>query len=288
MTRRERLERKLELRAEWAAKAEARSARRFESARKVADGIPFGQPILVGHHSERHHRADLARIEGNMRKGCEESALAKHHESKADGLSAQLDRCIFSDDENAIEAIREKIAGMEKERDAMKRANAVFKKGGRDALAAECGDAMAKAYDDLRRVCPWETRPFPPYSLTNLGANIRRMEKRIEEIQRRQARAKAAEDAGGVAITGTGDYIGVTFAEKPERAILDALRAAGFFWSGGSWRGQRAKLPASVAELVAAPAEAGPRCGCPVNAPEADPAVSACPCGSHCSECVSV
>jgi hypothetical protein len=43
-----------------------------ESARKrvaaIADNIPFGQPILVGHHSEKHARADAKRIENGMRK----------------------------------------------------------------------------------------------------------------------------------------------------------------------------------------------------------------------------
>ena len=34
-----------------------------ESVRRIADGIPFGQPILVGHHSERHARKDAERIE---------------------------------------------------------------------------------------------------------------------------------------------------------------------------------------------------------------------------------
>ncbi|MFH8253090.1 DUF3560 domain-containing protein [Microbacterium sp. B2969] len=32
-------------------------------ARRIADGIPFGQPILVGHHSEARHRRDLARAQ---------------------------------------------------------------------------------------------------------------------------------------------------------------------------------------------------------------------------------
>jgi hypothetical protein len=34
----------------------------------IADGIPLGQPILVGHHSERHARKDAERIENGMRK----------------------------------------------------------------------------------------------------------------------------------------------------------------------------------------------------------------------------
>src|SRR5690606_1472040 len=43
-----------------------------------------------------------------------------------------------------------------------------------------------------------------------------------------------------------GDWVRVTFAEKPERSVLSALKAAGFRWRGGSWIGERAKLPAEV------------------------------------------
>jgi phospholipid N-methyltransferase len=34
----------------------------------IADGIPFGQPILVGHHSERRARKDAERIQNGMRR----------------------------------------------------------------------------------------------------------------------------------------------------------------------------------------------------------------------------
>ena len=68
MTRRERLERKLEKRQEWAEKAEARSTARYKAARAAVENIPFGQPILVGHHSERRHRAAIARSDANMSK----------------------------------------------------------------------------------------------------------------------------------------------------------------------------------------------------------------------------
>jgi hypothetical protein len=34
----------------------------------IAQHIPFGQPILVGHHSERHARRDAERIENGMRR----------------------------------------------------------------------------------------------------------------------------------------------------------------------------------------------------------------------------
>ncbi len=45
---------------------EAEAATKAVSA--IADNIPLGQPILVGHHSERHARRDAQRIENGMRR----------------------------------------------------------------------------------------------------------------------------------------------------------------------------------------------------------------------------
>lgn len=45
---------------------DAERARRAVST--IADNIPFGQPILVGHHSERRARRDAEKIENGMRK----------------------------------------------------------------------------------------------------------------------------------------------------------------------------------------------------------------------------
>jgi hypothetical protein len=63
----------LEGRAERAA---AESEARYAAARRELDVIPPGQPILVGHHSERGHRAALKRIGNNFAKSSEEHAKA--------------------------------------------------------------------------------------------------------------------------------------------------------------------------------------------------------------------
>ena len=65
---------------------EAEGARRAVSA--IADNIPLGQPILVGHHSERHARKDAERIENGMRKSIELWKTAKYWESRARGAIA--------------------------------------------------------------------------------------------------------------------------------------------------------------------------------------------------------
>lgn len=66
-----------------AERAAARSAERREMAHGLAAAIPFGQPILVGHHSERRARRDQERIHTDMGKAIAEGERAAHWAGKA-------------------------------------------------------------------------------------------------------------------------------------------------------------------------------------------------------------
>lgn len=63
--------------------AEAQAARNAVSA--IADAIPFGQPILVGHHSERHARRDAERIQNGMRRAVQLWDTASYWTERAAG-----------------------------------------------------------------------------------------------------------------------------------------------------------------------------------------------------------
>ena len=265
MTRRQRLEAKVARREEWADKADARRDAAHAGVERIASAIPFGQPILVGHHSERHARRDQERIRSGMDRALAESKLADHHRSKASGLEAQLDRSVFSDDENAVAALEARITEREAECARRKAVNAAWRKLGDGSkleklaqLAASNVVTPAEALEISRffALCHWEENPYPAYANTNARSAIRRDRERIAEIQARAARAATAEQAGGVAIEALGaagdgeSYTRVTFAEKPAREVLEALRAAGFSWGRGSWVGKSTSLPPCVAELV--------------------------------------
>jgi protein-L-isoaspartate O-methyltransferase len=60
-----------------------------EASRKavaaIAGNIPFGQPILVGHHSERHARKDAERIENGMAKAVKMWEASKYWQDRAAG-----------------------------------------------------------------------------------------------------------------------------------------------------------------------------------------------------------
>jgi len=87
--------------AEWAEsqalKHQKESAQRYDQFRKELKTIPMGQPILVGHHSEKAHRAHLRRVDRHMAKSIEEKHIAvvygeraKRYKRKARGESPGL------------------------------------------------------------------------------------------------------------------------------------------------------------------------------------------------------
>jgi hypothetical protein len=58
---------------------------RLPAANGLLTGIPFGQPILVGHHSERRARKDAERIESGMRKAIRMWDTSKYWTDRAAG-----------------------------------------------------------------------------------------------------------------------------------------------------------------------------------------------------------
>jgi hypothetical protein len=252
MTRRERLEKKLEKRQTWSDGATQKADAAFQRSHDLVKHIPMGQPILVGHHSERRHRNTLDKSWNALGRAVEQTKLAEHHESKAAGLARQLDHNIFSDDADAVEALEARIAENEAKRDSWKRINTMYRKGDAAGLAA-VGLDLESLREKLKTAYSWCQQPYPGYELTNLGARIRADKERLQAVKVRRERTAAAESsANGVTREECAEgYVRITFAEKPERAVLDALKAAGFFWNRGSWAGKGDALPACVAELLA-------------------------------------
>ncbi len=64
----ERAEERAERFEDYSDRRAAEASAASEAVHKITENIPFGQPILVGHHSERHARKDAERIEQGMRR----------------------------------------------------------------------------------------------------------------------------------------------------------------------------------------------------------------------------
>lgn len=263
MTRRERMEARLEKRRTWAAARERRAEAEHRKSRAAIEGIPFGQPILVGHHSEKRHRAAIDKSWTALGRAVESSDMAKHHGARAGGIEHQLETSIFSDDPDAVEALEAKARDLDADAE---RANAINKAWRKHAKAAQAGPleessrvALVAAWKDLgvgealaaeliatALEYSWIRRKGP-MSASYARANARRARQRIEDVKRQQARAARADAAGGVAVEVANGHAQVTFSDYPGRAIVDALKGAGYHWSGGSWFGPADKMPAEVA-----------------------------------------
>ena len=75
--------RRAERRREWAASAERKSHEYYEKSNKDRDFLSLGEPIKVGHHSERRHRKMIEDAWNNTGKFVEYHDKAKEHEYKA-------------------------------------------------------------------------------------------------------------------------------------------------------------------------------------------------------------
>lgn len=157
-------------------------------------GAMAGTPILIGHHSEKRHRRDLAKIDNNYRKAHELDTQAKRLRSRAASAGTHG---IQSDDPDAVIKLRQELRAMQDKRDRMKAINAAYRKAKKPttpedpawakfAELAELNPDCAEFASIKRHLCDngysWEAQPYPGYELQNLGANIKRLERRVTEL----------------------------------------------------------------------------------------------------------
>ncbi|MGW2951543.1 ParB/RepB/Spo0J family partition protein [Streptomyces eurythermus] len=86
--REERAEDRAERFSNRAGRAAAASNARRDAAHDISRRFEFGQPILVGHHSERRARRDQERIDDNMRKSIAENQRAGYWANRAEAAAA--------------------------------------------------------------------------------------------------------------------------------------------------------------------------------------------------------
>jgi hypothetical protein len=183
-TYRERREAKAERLREWADKRDDKAQAAADAGQQTADMIPFGQPILVGHHSEKGDRNRRDRMRRNFDKAREHGDKAADFRRRADGIEAAADRAVYSDDVDAVERLTVRIAEREGERDRIKAFNANVRATGTADL--ELLDAKQQAsYLSVVAHSPYQLGKggqFPGYVLSNLGATIRKDKKRLAAL----------------------------------------------------------------------------------------------------------
>ena len=225
-----------------AEKAAKESDRVFESSKRIADQIPFGQPILVGHHSEKKTRRVYEKIQNDMRKSVDLHNKSKYYEQKAE--SAENNTSISSDNPEAISELEFKLDSLTKKQELMKLANKTIKKwvitgGNLSEMLESVGIRNAIAIEISKPDCMGRWG-FPRYALTNNNAMIRSTKKRIDELKRRFAQKSEERIIGDVRIMKNIDEnrVQIFFPGKPEPEIRTELKRNGFRWapSVGAWQ----------------------------------------------------
>ena len=238
---------KIEKYREIADRKRGEAAATLDRARSMADAIPLGQPILVGHHSEQRDRNYRNRIHSTYSRGFDLDKTAQYYEEKADRL--ENNRAISSDDPEAVRKLREKLANLETLHDQMVRANRIVlsrRKGYseedkiRDLIAAGFSEQLARKFfvpDFAGRV------GVPGYALTNSNAEIRRLKQRIVTLERAAADETAEQQVGEVRVVDSveDNRLQAFFPGKPSDEVRAALKRAGFRWSpsNGCWQSYR-------------------------------------------------
>lgn len=188
-TYRERREARAARLREWAAKREARAQAAATAARERADLIPLGQPVLVGHHSERRHRRDLERIDRGYQQAAENADKARDMARRADNIEAQAERAIYDDDPDAVARLRERIAELEAARDRWRQYNASCRKAAREGGTGDqsiLDSDQQASLASVARHAPYQLRPggaAPVYVSSNLSGNISRLRRRLDALE---------------------------------------------------------------------------------------------------------
>lgn len=227
---------------ELADRMQAASDAAYRQAREMASVIPMGQPILVGHYSEKRDRAYRARIWRTQDRCLELQRKAEYYRGLASGVG---EGGISSDDPEAVVKLKQELEKNEAEQRMMKKVNAAIrreKKNGRPAqlsalmLILSCSEAVAAKLlepDFCGRI------GFPDYAMKNNGANIRRIKGRIEQLSRRQSVDVERAYSGGIRYREdvAENRVMFFFPGKPPEATREVLKGLGFKWSPtrGAW-----------------------------------------------------
>lgn len=188
---------------ELSKKAEERSAQYMNSnANRILEMTP-GQPIIIGHHSEKKARRLHERAWEDTRRSIEEDKKSNYYKDRAETI--ETSKVIYNDDHNAIQKLKDKLEYLEKERELIK-----------------------------------EDEDHSSWQLQNIGARIRETKRRIARLEKlEEIEFEDKEFNGGKAVRNKEiNRIQLFFDSIPDETIRSKLKSNGFHWSRreGAWQ----------------------------------------------------
>lgn len=188
-----------------------------DQARKMQDVIPFGQPILVGHHSEKGDRSYRGKIEKKWQKSFEISKKADYYDDKVKAMTHN--RAISRDDPEAVTKLQAKI---EHEKLVHKTAKAK-RKDFRDRKEELIKELTDREY--------WSKYYLLESYMTGATAEIKRCQGRIQEIQDLEKIPDIDETINNIKLYTAEGRIRIDFGFKPDEETRTKLKQHSFKWS---------------------------------------------------------
>jgi hypothetical protein len=243
---------------ELSGKAKSQSSETATQAHELSNLLPFGQPVLVGHHSEGKHRRHIEKMHNTMSKAIELDKKADYYEDKAHGVGTGG---ISSDDPEAVQKLNEKIESLKWHNEKMKESNKLWRKTynkvakkmglknrtGKEAFYANEEEikAFKVAIEDFKNIdkeasnCLLKQINQYSYNCTKQNpygtdtAEIRRLEKRVKDLRAvaNFEYKEIVEDSYKLVQDAEENRLMFYFDGKPTEEIRKILKSHGFKWS---------------------------------------------------------
>lgn len=206
---------------------------KHQEAHQMAQVIPFGQPILVGHHSEGRDRRFRGRIHNKFGQAFAALEKAEHYQEKAASVGKGG---ISSDDPEALQKLRLKLANLQRNHENMKAANRAIRASKNDderiRTLIAIGFTEEQAHELITPDC-FGYVGFAPFSLVNHNAKINSVKKRIATLEAAEQRTNKREKTEHYTYQEDVEENRVKFEfdGKPSLEVRNILKRYGFKWS---------------------------------------------------------
>lgn len=234
----QRRENRINYHIEKAEQKEKESNDYYVRSHDKAKAIPFGQPILIGHHSEKRDRNYREGIRNDMDKSVKAGKQADYHADKADII--ENNTAIFSDDPQALDKLKAKLKTLETLQTFMKAANKCIKKKDKEAFLKLAG-AKEEHWEILNTPDCYNRIGFPSYKLTNNNANIKRIKDRIATLEKQANQVTKAYHINEVKVVENveANRVQIFYPAKPDEELRNKMNENGFRFcksEGNAWQ----------------------------------------------------
>lgn len=151
-------------------------------------------------------------------------------------------------DPHAREMLTDQLQNLQKQLEDDKALNAYYRKHkgfeGFPGISEETAARLSADFADTRKQCPWIDKPCPDYELTSLRGKIKRVQARLDELDKLQAAAQEPADStkfdGGEIIRNAElNRLQIIFDRIPDEETRSSLKSNGFHWSPRNQAWQR-------------------------------------------------